>query len=189
MHFPTMSSLALLLVNNLPETVKWRFLAGSLRQHVEECNRTVPPTPISSGEFITSTSDEYHFHNKHNIESMAQDFTARYKDNKETPKPLKRTCPANPSPPSASLSKRPHVQKTCTNPSCGRKGHDTADCIAYGGAKQGVSPCSRFVATKQAKCAKNALQQSWDDSGDCNSCKHVPIFKNITKGLCNGLYA
>jgi hypothetical protein len=39
---------------------------------------------------------------------------------------------------------------------------------------------------KIGKVPKNALQQSWDDSGDCNSCKHVPIFENITKGLHNG---
>ena len=36
------------------------------------------------------------------------------------------------------------------------------------------SPCSKFIATIQGKCAKNALQQSWDDSVDRKSCKHVP---------------
>ena len=33
---------------------------------------------------------------------------------------------------------------------------------------------------------KMHYNKSCDDSGDCNSCKQVPIFENITKGLHNG---
>ena len=134
---------ALLLMNNLPETTEWRSLAGGLRKRVEECNRTIPPTPVSSSEFITSIRDEYHFRNKNNPDTMAQIFTARYEANKDSRRPPKRNRPFDASSSNTSsttTSKRPRIQKTCTNSSCGRNGHDTADCFAYGGPKQGAYP-------------------------------------------------
>ena len=130
---------ALLLMNNLPETTEWRSLAGGLRKRVEECNRATPPTPVSSSEFITSIRDEYHFRNKNNPDTMAQVFTARYDANKDSKRPPKRNRPSD-APSSNTSPKRPRIQKTCTNLSCGRTGHDTADCFAFGGPKQGIYP-------------------------------------------------
>jgi hypothetical protein len=135
---------ALLLMNNLPEMSEWRTLAGGLRKCVEECNCSMPPTPVSCSKFITSIKDEYHFRNKNNPDTMAQVFTARYEANKDSRQPPKHTRPFNVSYSSTALPpttpKRACIQKTCTNSSCGRNGHDTADCFAFGSPKQGTYP-------------------------------------------------
>ena len=123
---------ALLLMGNLPETAEWRAFSGGLRQRIDRYTKNIDTIPITSEEFVTAISDEYFFRNKNNPDIQAEVFTARYEANKGS----KRTRAPDPS--TSTPTKRPRVQKVCTNPNCGKKGHDIADCFAYGGGKQGA---------------------------------------------------
>ena len=119
---------ALLLMGNLPETAEWRAFAAGLRQRIDKHH----VDPITSEQFISTINDEYIFRNKNNPDIQAEVFTARYEANKGS----KRTRASDSS--ISGPSKRPRIQKICSNPNCKKRGHEIAECFAYGGSKQGA---------------------------------------------------
>lgn len=125
---------ALLLMGNLPETSEWRAHAAGLRQRIDRFTSNIDTTPITSNDFITAISDEHYFRNKNNPDVQAEVFTARYEANNNKGQKRFRTSDNSSSGP----SKRQRSQKVCTNPNCGKKGHEITDCYAYGGGKQGA---------------------------------------------------
>jgi hypothetical protein len=100
----------LAVLDNMPiEDSAWRPLILVLRRRVKEYDSHRPsPILISSHEFISDIREEIRFS----------------RDDLQTPE--------------KKAQKRHRRIKFCTNPHCGvPKGHNFADCVAYGGGSQG----------------------------------------------------
>jgi hypothetical protein len=134
----------LAILDLMPQDNGWRDFVSGLRSKVRDAN--TQGLPIHSSTFTTAIRDEnWHCH-KDDQHLNSQIFSARFEAQCRSSTP-KRPCPTDivaltsvPSYP----NKRSHttnpnkVHLKCTNPHCGPKaGHDTANCIAYMGAKKG----------------------------------------------------
>jgi hypothetical protein len=120
------------VIDNLPQDAEWRVFTSGLRARIAEYDARNPPTPICSKHFFTSIRDEARYRTKNDLQSSMHVFSAHADTDKRN---FKR--------PRASESavqgsvKRSRVDKTCTNPNCGRKGHDISECVTYGGGNPG----------------------------------------------------
>ena len=123
---------AIITINNLPQTAEWRSFATGLRQRVNAYDHNKPNRiPITSKEFLTAIRNEAYFIAKNLLDSSPQVFSADSKGSKR-PRSSDNTS-------SSSTPKRTRTSnnKTCSNPNCGRNGHDISECVAYGGANVG----------------------------------------------------
>lgn len=128
------------IINNLPQrNPEWRAFAKGLRQRVSQYKRMKPPQIITSGEVIDDIREELYFTAQDNPDTDTHVFTANSNPDKKSGK---RPRPSDAS--SSSPSKRTRTSnssssssKTCSNPNCGRKGHDFSNCVAQGGGSEG----------------------------------------------------
>jgi hypothetical protein len=133
---------ALTILDLMPQDDGWRDFVSNLRGKVRESEAR--NLPIDSITFITAIRDEYWYRHKDDPQSTSTIFSARTEALKRPALP-KRSRPADfvatSVAPSNKRPRNPNPDKAnlrCANPHCGPKvGHDTADCIAYKGAKQG----------------------------------------------------
>ena len=88
---------------------------------------------MTSKEFIAAIHEEVYFSSKNLKESSPQVFSSDSKTTKH-PRPSDSTAGSSSSPKHARTSSN---MKTCSNPNCGRKGHDLAQCLTYGGGNLG----------------------------------------------------
>jgi hypothetical protein len=134
------SDFALAILDLMPQDENWRNFVSNLRIKVRETESK--GLPIVSRTFITSIRDEFWFRHKDDYQSTSNIFSACLNAQKNS---QKRGRPADLIATSSSPSnsnKRPcnpnKANQACSNTYCGsRSGHDTLDCIAYKGAKQG----------------------------------------------------
>lgn len=132
---------ALAILDLMPQDTSWRGFLSGLRAKVRDSDAL--GLPVDSTTFTTAIRDEHWYRHKDDHQNTSQIFSARVEAQKRS-KAQKRSRPADivatstmPTPP----HKRPRVRNPdsrCTNVHCRSKlSHDTADCIAYTGAKQG----------------------------------------------------
>src|SRR6266403_1962981 len=136
---------ALAILDLMPQDDVWRYFVSSLRTKVHDCDRQ--GVPISSITFVADIRDEYWYRHKDDFNTASRVFSARFEAQKRSTNASKRPSPTDLVTPSTSpvvAAKRargPNPSKAnlrCSNPYCGPKtGHDTADCVAYKGAKEG----------------------------------------------------
>jgi hypothetical protein len=131
---------ALVVINNLPQSGgRWETFTSNLRERINKYDNTKPtPLPVRSVEFLSAIRQEYLLCNRNKPEVTAQIFSARVNAENRTGKRPLSLLADNPA--SASSSKRPRSNKTCTNSECGRTGHEITDCITYGRGNVGNYP-------------------------------------------------
>ena len=133
----------LAVLDLMPEDNGWTDFVSGLRTKVRDAD--AQRLPIHSTTFTSAIRDEnWHRHrNDHQFDS--QIFSARF-DAQKRSSAQKRARPADivasttaPAPSKRMRTSNPNkAHLRCTNPHCGPKvGHDTSDCIAYSGAKEG----------------------------------------------------
>jgi gag-polypeptide of LTR copia-type len=134
----------LAILDLMPQDDGWRNFASGLRMKV--CNSETHNLPIHSTTFIATIRDEYWHRHKDDYQTTSHIFTARFEAQKRaaTQKRLRSAdlVATSASPPTPSkcvrVSNPEKANQKCANTYCGSpRGHDTADCIAYKGAKQG----------------------------------------------------
>jgi hypothetical protein len=134
----------LAILDLMPQDNGWMDFVSRLRSKVHDADSQ--GFPIHSTTFTTAIRDENWHRHRDDHQNSSRIFSARFEAQKRTQAP-KRARPtdlvATASLPSVP-NKRPRTVNPnkahlrCSNPHCGPKiGHDTADCIAYTGAKQG----------------------------------------------------
>jgi gag-polypeptide of LTR copia-type len=132
---------ALAILDLMPQDDDWRNFVSDLRTKVRD--RDTQELQIDSTTFISAIRDEYWFRHRDDYQNTSHIFSARIEAEKRS---RKRTRPDNLVAATASTSpdKRPRTLNPnkahllCTNKHCEfPRGHDTSDCITYGGAKQG----------------------------------------------------
>lgn len=126
-------------IDNLPQDAQWRIYAAGLRARVDEYDAHQPPTPITSKSFFTSIRQEAWYRTKNDPQLPAHIFLARSDAEKRQPK-RSRAADSDISTSQPAKRTRTTNDKVCTNPNCGRKGHDISECITYGGGNQGNFP-------------------------------------------------
>lgn len=132
---------ALAILDLMPQDDGWRTFVSGLRTKVRDLD--AQNLQITSITLITSIRDKFWFRHKDDQQSLSTIFSARFDAQKRSVAQKRTrgadivassTAPANP-------NKRPRLRNPnlkCTNVHCTFKaGHDTADCIAYTGAKEG----------------------------------------------------
>jgi gag-polypeptide of LTR copia-type len=120
------------IIDNLPQDAEWRVFTAGLRARISEYDARNPPTPICSRQFFTSIREEARYRAKSDLQSSTHVFSAHADADRRNPK-----RPRAPEPTAQGSIKRSRVEKSCTNPNCGRRGHDISECIAYGGGIPG----------------------------------------------------
>lgn len=130
---------AVTIVNNLPQRdSEWRSFAKGLRQRISQYKRMRPPQIITSIEVIDDIREELYFTAHDNPDANTHVFTTNLSADKRSAKrPRESDQPPSSSPKRARTSQSSSSSKTCTNPNCGRKGHDISGCFAQGGGSEG----------------------------------------------------
>jgi hypothetical protein len=137
---------ALAIIDLMPQEDGWRTVVSNLRAKVRDLESK--SLPIDSMFLVHAIRDEDWFRHNKEDQSSSHIFTARADAQKRSSSSFrKRLRPADivattlsPNPPSKRVRtvnpEKAHLR--CSNPHCGPKvGHETADCIAYKGAKEG----------------------------------------------------
>ena len=134
---------ALAILDLMPLDDGWRDFVSNLRTKVRDLDAL--GSPIRSVTFTTTIRDEYWHRHKDDHQSSSHIFSARF-DAQKRAHTSKRTRPTNIAT-NTSSSKRTRYSDNnranlrCTNAHCKSKlGHDSVDCLAYTGAKQGQYP-------------------------------------------------
>ena len=134
---------ALAILDLMPQEDSWRSFVSDLRTKVRE--QDAQGLPIDSITFTSAIRDEDWHHHWDDHSNASQVFSTRY-DALKRSSIQKRSRPADiiATTTVTTPAKRARVANPdkahlcCTNPHCGPKtGHETADCIAYKGAKEG----------------------------------------------------
>jgi hypothetical protein len=154
---------ALAILDLMPQDNSWRNFVSDLCTKVQ--NLESEQRPIDSSTFVIAICNEHWYRHKDDFQTNSQIFSARIDAQKRAA--LKRSRPTDlvasaTSPPSTTKCTHVNPKKAhlkCTNSFCGsQKGHDTADCIAYKGAKQGqYSPWWRGpwnIHLPESQCSK-----------------------------------
>jgi hypothetical protein len=133
---------ALAILDLMPQDDSWRNFVSDLRTKVR--NLEAEQRHVDSSTFIIAIRDEHWYRHRDDFQTNSQIFSARLDAQKQAAQ--KRSHPtdliaSSTSPTSTNKRTRSNPEKAhlkCTNSFCGsQKGHNTADCIAYKGAKQG----------------------------------------------------
>ena len=134
---------ALAILDLMPQDDGWRDFLSNLRTKVRDSD--AQSLPIDSTTFVTAIRDEYWYRHKDDYQTTSHIFSARFEAQKRSNAQKRgRNSSFDLSNPSSTPTKRACIQnpdkpiRECTNPHCGApRGHDTKDCIAYKGAKEG----------------------------------------------------
>ena len=139
------SEFALAILDLMPQEGGWRDFVSSLHEKVRDTE--TQNLPIASRSLISTIRDEFWYCHKDDFQMTSHIFSARYdairrSATQKRPRNQDIVASATTSP---SLNKRPRLPNpakahlVCTNAHCAssRGSHDTTDCIAYKGAKQG----------------------------------------------------
>jgi hypothetical protein len=133
---------ALAILDLMPQNDSWRNFVSDLRTKVR--NLEAEQRHVDSSTFVIAIRNEHWYRHRDDFQTNFQIFSARLDAQKRAAQ--KRSRPtdliaSSTSPTSTNKRTRSNPEKAhlkCTNSFCGsQKGHDTADCIAYKGAKQG----------------------------------------------------
>ena len=134
---------ALAILDLMPQNDGWQDFLSNLHTKVRDLD--AQSLPIDSTTFVTAIRDEYWYRHKDDYQTTAHIFSARFEAQKRSNAQKRPRNPSSdPSNSSSTPAKRTRFQdpnkpvRECTNPYCGAPhGHDTKDCIAYKGAKEG----------------------------------------------------
>jgi len=134
---------ALAILDLMPQDDGWRNFVSDLRTKVRDSD--AQGQPIDSMTFTTAIRDEHWFRHRDDHQMNSVIFSARSEAlRRSTTQKRPRTTTdiiASSTAPPSKRARGPNPNKAhlkCTNPHCGPKtGHDTADCIAHKGAKEG----------------------------------------------------
>jgi gag-polypeptide of LTR copia-type len=132
---------ALAILDLLPQDDGWRNFVSDLRTKVRD--KDAQEVSIDSATFISTIRDEYWFRHKDDHQVSSHIFSARF-DAQKRAGLQKRLRPDDLVAATTSTNKRPRplnpnrANLHCANKHCAfPRGHDTANCLTYGGAKQG----------------------------------------------------
>lgn len=123
-------ALSILALMPQPEDEGWANLLSGLRMKVRDSDSQ--GLPIYSTTFITAIRDYWH---SRNLKDDHQTTSHTISSARSKAQKCKRARAANAKRARTQQADKDHRQ--CTNPFCGARGHDIADCVSYGGAKEG----------------------------------------------------
>ena len=131
---------ALAILDLMPQNDGWMGVGSRLRMEVRDS--VAQGLPIDSATFIAAIRDEY-WYQKYDYQTTSRIIAARFEAQKRSGS-QKRPRTGDASARSSTSHKRARVQNAdranlvCANSHCGApRGHDTAECIAYKGAREG----------------------------------------------------
>ena len=134
---------ALAILDLMPQDDNWRNFVSDLR--TKALDSDAHGLPIDSMTFTSAIRDEHWFRHRNDHQMTSSIFSARSEAQRRStaqkrPRPADIVASSS-APTTPKRARGPNPNKAnlkCTNPHCGPKvGHDTADCIAYTGAKEG----------------------------------------------------
>jgi gag-polypeptide of LTR copia-type len=133
---------ALAIIDLMPQDEGWREFLSGLRTKVRDSDAL--GTSVDSITFIGAIREEYWHRHRDDYQTTSHIFSARFEAQKRNAYQKRPFNATNPSSPTTTQNKHArtfnpdNIRKLCTNSHCGApRGHDTADCIAYKGAKEG----------------------------------------------------
>jgi hypothetical protein len=131
---------ALTVLDLMPQDDSWRDFLSTLRSKVREYNAQA--LPVDSSTLTTSIREEYWIKHRDDYQTTSHIFSARHEAQRRSATKRPRTADLIAT--STSPTKRPRptnpdkANLQCNNPYCRyRNGHDTNECIAYKGTKEG----------------------------------------------------